>query len=134
MQNSHLVLEDKMKAKIINEETKEVSVAFGSNPPKDYVEMDVEHAYNGYWYVKGYAPKKPDPTKEEVSETRRQLYIAEKDPITCQIQALRDEEQTEEIIAQIESLKEERARVVEKIKAENPYPKEAEAQNETGNI
>lgn len=74
------------------------------------------------------------PTKEEVSETRRQLYIAEKDPITCQIQALRDEEQTEEIMAQIESLKEERARVVERIKAENPYPQEAEAKNETGNI
>lgn len=70
-----------MKAKIINEETKEVSVAFGSNPPKDYVEMDVEHAYNGYWYVKGYAPEKPAPTKEEVSEIRRQLYVSEADPL-----------------------------------------------------
>lgn len=79
-------------------------------------------------------PKPLPPTKEEVSEKRRQLYIAEKDPITCQIQALRDEEQTEEIMEQIESLKEERARVVEKIKAENPYPQEAEAKNETGNI
>ena len=49
-----------MKAKVINEETKEVSVAFGSNPPKDYSEMEVEHAYNGYWYVAGYAPEKPE--------------------------------------------------------------------------
>lgn len=67
-------------------------------------------------------PTPPAPTKEEVSETRRQLYIAQKDPITCQIQSLRDEEQTEEVIAQIEALKAERAEVVAKIKEENPYP------------
>lgn len=69
---------------------------------------------------------KPAPTKEEVSEIRRQLYIEQKDPITCQIQALRDEEQTEEIIAEIEALKVERAAIVEKIKSENPYPETAE--------
>lgn len=103
----------------------------------DNVVEDTEHTigdyeqYNGEFLLKSDVPA---PTKEEISETRRQLYIAEKDPITCQIQALRDEEQTEEIMAQIESLKEERARVVEKIKEENPYPQEAEAQNETGNI
>lgn len=79
-------------------------------------------------------PQPLPPTKEEVSEMRRQLYIAEKDPITCQIQALKDEEQTAEIILKIESLKEERTRVVEKIKAENPYPKEEAEENETRNI
>lgn len=97
-------------------------------------DKEIVYGYDGKRYFKGEEPAQPEPTKEEISETRRQLYIAEKDPITCQIQALRDEEQTEEIMAQIESLKEERARVVEKIKAENPYPQEAEAQNETGNI
>lgn len=71
----------------------------------------------------------PELTKEEVAETRRQLYIAQKDPITCQIQALRDEEQTEEIIAEIEALKVERAAIVEKIKSENPYPETIEAAN-----
>lgn len=125
-------------ALIIDKETKQVSIC-DENQREHFVsvgysEMEVEQAYNGAWYLKGYAPIEPEKTKEEVSETRRQLYIAEKDPITCQIQALRDEEQTEEIMAQIESLKEERARVVERIKAENPYPQEAEAQNETGNI
>lgn len=125
-------------AKIMNDKTKQCSVGLGTNT--DFyksigmVEMDVEQAYNGGWYLTGYAPAEPEKTKEEISETRRKLYIAEKDPITCQIQSLRDEEQTEEIMAQIESLKEERARVVERIKAENPYPQEAEAQNETGNI
>ena len=61
-------------------------------------------------------------TKEEISEKRRFLYILKKDPLTCQIQALRDEPQTEEILNEIESLQEERKRVVEKIKNENPYP------------
>ena len=70
--------------------------------------------------------EKPALTKEEISEIRRQLYIAQKDPITCQIQSLRDEEQTEEIIAEIEALKAERSAVVEKIKSENPYPEETE--------
>lgn len=64
------------------------------------------------------------PTKEEVEATRRQLYIAQKDPITCQIQSLRDEEQTEGVVAQIEALKAERAEIVAKIKEENPYPEE----------
>ena len=54
-----------MKAKIINEETKEVSVAFGSKYPSDYTEMEVEQAYNGSWYLSGYAPVKPAPTIQE---------------------------------------------------------------------
>jgi hypothetical protein len=115
-------------AKIINEETKECQVGLSTNT-KFYksigmVEMDVEQDYNGFWYVAGYAPEKPAPTHEEVEATRRQLYIAQKDPITCQIQSLRDEEQTEEIVAEIEALKAERAEVVAKIKEENPYPTE----------
>lgn len=63
-------------------------------------------------------------SKKEISEKRRCLYIIEKDPLTCQIQALRDEPQTEEILNEIKSLQEERKRVVEKIKNENPYPVE----------
>lgn len=115
-------------AKIKNEETKEVYVGLYTNTEFyksiGMVEMDVEQAYNGSWYLAGYCPEKPAPTHEEVSETRRQLYIAQKDPITCQIQSLRDEEQTEEILAEIEALKQERAEVVAKIKEENPYPDE----------
>ena len=55
----------KKYAKIINEETKVVSIALGSNPPKDYAEMDVEQAYNGDWYITGYAPLRPEPTYAE---------------------------------------------------------------------
>lgn len=56
-------------AKIINEETKECSVGMGIDAAYyaslGMVEMDVEEAYNHKWYVKGYAPAKPEPTLEE---------------------------------------------------------------------
>lgn len=123
----------KKYATITNKQTK--SVAVGEKGSVEFfksigmVEMDVEQAYDGSWYVKGYAPEKPAPTHEEIAQTRRQLYIEQKDPITCQIQALRDEEQTEEIIAEIEALKAERAEIVAKIKEENPYP-ESEVTND----
>lgn len=56
-------------AKIINEETKEVQIGVGVND--DYyasigmTEMDVEQAYNGSWYLKGYTPQKPEPTIQD---------------------------------------------------------------------
>lgn len=62
--------------------------------------------------------------QEEVRLTRASLYAQKKDPITCQIQALRDEEQTDEVVAEIENLKAERAAVVAEIKEQNPYPAE----------
>lgn len=113
-------------AKITNTETKQVSVGTGTNS-KFYesigmVQMEVEQAYDGSWYAAGYAPQPPEKTKEEISEQRRQLYISLVDPLTSQIQRLRDEEQTEGIISQIESLKNERSELVKKIKEENPYP------------
>ena len=60
----------KKYAKIINESTKQVQVGVGC-PDEYYIEigmtlMDVEQAYNGNWYVKGYAPIKPEPTEDEI--------------------------------------------------------------------
>ena len=55
----------KKYAKVINEQTKEVSVALGSNPPADYTQMDVEQAYNSSWYLEGFAPEKPAETLQE---------------------------------------------------------------------
>lgn len=113
-------------AKVINEETKQCEVGLGTN--SDFyksigmVEMEVEQAYNGSWYIKGFAPEKPAPTYEEVRQTREALYRDKKDPITCQIQSLRDEEQTEDIIAEINALIIKRAEIVAKIKQDNPYP------------
>ena len=58
-----------MYAKITNEETKEVSVGLGTNEQLyksiGMTEMEVEQAYNGTWYLKGYAPQKPEPTPQE---------------------------------------------------------------------
>lgn len=69
-------------------------------------------------------PLPPAPTYEEVKQIRESLYKEYKDPITCQIQSLRDEEQTEEVIAEIEDLKIKRAEIVAEIKENNPYPEE----------
>ena len=56
-------------AKIVNEETGLVEVGLGTNSSFyksiGMTEMEVEQAYNGAWYVKGYAPSKPEPTIEE---------------------------------------------------------------------
>lgn len=67
---------------------------------------------------------------EEVRQTREQLYKEQKDPITCQIQSLRDEEQTDEVIAEIENLLVKRQAVVSEIKAANPYPVEESSEAE----
>ena len=61
-------------AKIINEITHEVQVGVGCSD-EYYIEigmtlMDVEQAYNGNWYVAGYAPFKPAPTPEEIKQER----------------------------------------------------------------
>lgn len=63
-----------------------------------------------------------DELKEEVRWTRANLYQEKVDPLTAHIQRLRDEEQTDEVVAEIESLLAERATMVVKIKEENPYP------------
>lgn len=61
-------------AKIANEETKQCEVGIGTNTEFyksiGMTEMEVEEAYNGCWYVKGYAPKKPIPTDEEIEKAR----------------------------------------------------------------
>ena len=64
------------------------------------------------------------PTKEEQQKARENAYKAKVDPITCHINRLKDEEQTEEVIAEIASLVEERKAKVEEIKQRYPYPVE----------
>lgn len=81
-------------------------------------------------YVIVAIPEPAPLTREEVQAIRARLYAQYKDPITCQIQSLRDEEQTPEVIADIERLKAERAEIVAKIKEENPYPEEEDSGTE----
>lgn len=75
-------------AKIIDEKTKEVQVGIGC-PDEYYIEigmtqMKVECAYDGLWYVAGYAPVEPEPpapTKEEQEKARANAYASEIDPL-----------------------------------------------------
>ena len=59
----------KKYAKVVNDETKLCEVGVGTNTSFyasiGMTEMEVEQAYNGQWYLKGYAPAKPEPTLEE---------------------------------------------------------------------
>lgn len=66
----------KKYAKIENPETKICSVGLGTNiefyKSIGMNEMDVEQAYNGNWYLEGYAPEKPSPTHDDVSKMREE--------------------------------------------------------------
>lgn len=116
----------KKYAKIINEETKQCEVGLGTNTEFyksiGMTEMDVEEAYDGNWYLAGYAPEEPAPTEEEQRQKREAAYTQEVDPITCHISRLADEEQTPEIEKEIAELKQERSDKVEDIKRRYPYP------------
>lgn len=95
--------------------------------PAEHILTDdeVEGLNNGNFIIVGNAiVEKPAPTRTEIEAIRRSLYIAHKDPITCQIESLKDEEQTPEIVAEIEALKVQRENVVLDIKTNNPYPEE----------
>ena len=56
-------------AKVTNEETKTCDVGLGTNidfyKSLGFTEQEVEQAYDGQWYLKGYAPSKPAPTIQE---------------------------------------------------------------------
>ena len=66
-------------AKIINEETKLCEVGLGTNSAFyqsiGMTEMEVEEAYDGSWYVKGYAPEKPakETAQEKIEELKAEL-------------------------------------------------------------
>lgn len=68
----------KKYAKVINEQN-QVEVGLGTNT-KFYqsigmVEMDVEQAYNGSWYLEGYAPEKPIEEKQAEVRAVRNSYL-----------------------------------------------------------
>lgn len=56
-------------AKIVNDETKQCEVGIGTNSEfyqsMGLTEMEVEQAYNGNWYILGYAPEKPETSYAE---------------------------------------------------------------------
>ena len=66
-------------ARIVNEETKQVSVGTGTNTAFyqsiGMSEMEVEQAYDCQWYLKGYAPEKPTEQKEAEVRAERDRMI-----------------------------------------------------------
>lgn len=96
----------KKYAKIIDENTKVVDVGVGTNT--DFyksigmTEMEVEQAYNGQWYLQGYAPTKSD-DEQALEELQK-----EQTSLETQIEQLKDQLSTA-ILAddtdQIESIK-----------------------------
>lgn len=66
-------------AKIINEGTKQVELGYEEYidfyTKKGFTENEVEQAYDGQWYLAGYAPVVPVPTYD-------QLRVAEYPPYT----------------------------------------------------
>ena len=62
-----------------------------------------------------------EPTPEQQRENRAIAYERYVDQITAHIERLKDEEQTDEIVAKINELKQERSQKVQEIK--NKYPK-----------
>lgn len=85
---------------------------------KEYTEADIETAYNGEKYLKGFAPAIDN---EYQSAQRERAYIADVDTITAHISRLRDEEQTPEVQEKIAKLIEERKAKVAEIKQRYPY-------------
>ena len=65
----------KKYAKVVNEETKLCEVGVGTNTSFyasiGMSEMEVEQAYDGSWYLKGYAPEKPTEQKAEEARAER---------------------------------------------------------------
>lgn len=82
---------------------------------KEYNESEIETAYNGEKYVKGYAPAIDN---EYQSQMREKAYVAEVDPITAHIQRLRDDDPESPEIAELIA---ERTAKREEIKARYPY-------------
>lgn len=69
----------KKYAKIIDEKTKACEVCSGTNAKFyefiGFTQMDVEQAYDGCWYKKGYAPKKTQSEKEKEVRSVRSEYF-----------------------------------------------------------
>ena len=90
---------EKRYAKIIDETTQEVQVGVGC-PDEYYIEigmeiMNVERAYNGRWYVDGYAPQQPAPTTDQKKANIRSIRDQYINDIEWRISRYRDQKEVE---------------------------------------
>ena len=86
-------------AKIENEETKVCQVGLGTNTEFyqsiGMTEQDVEQAWDGAWYLSGYAPDKPQEVKEQEVRAVRNQYLADTDKYMIVDFPISDEEREE---------------------------------------
>ena len=86
----------KKYAKIVNEETKLCEVGVGTNiqfyQSIGMTEQEVEQAWNGAWYLAGYAPDKPQEVKEQEVRAVRNQYLADTDKYMIADFPISDEE------------------------------------------
>lgn len=79
----------KRYAQIVDEELGSVIVGTGTN--YDYYksigmeEMEVEQAYNGAWYIRGYAPEKPQSVINEERIAELKANIAATDAVVLEM-------------------------------------------------
>lgn len=83
-------------AKIENEETKFCSVGLGTDTEFYHsigmTEQEVEQAWNGSWYLKGYAPEKPVEEKEAEVRSVRNQYLEQTDKFMITDYPITDDE------------------------------------------
>ena len=105
-------------AQIVDKQTKLVVVGTGTDSAYyqsiGMTSMDVEQAYNGAWYVKGYAPAKPEPTIEEqvakleaetgLTRVMREMVLAENSGASDYVKAKANE--IEELAKQLRTTEE----------------------------
>ena len=84
-------------------------------------EKEIVYGWDNKRYLEDEVPPKPAPTQEEQEALRANAYRLEVDPITCHINRLKDEEQTQEIQEQIAELQTKRDEKMVEIKTRYPY-------------
>lgn len=114
--------------KWLNEENKQIAQFADNFKAADMfgltetTEQKPEQGHDGILYAAGFAPQLSIEEQNRLIEAkRRALYVERVDPLTAQIGRLLDEEQTPEIMAEIDALRAERSNRVSQIRQENPY-------------
>ena len=108
-------------AKIVNQETKLCEVGLGTNvefyESLGMTQMNVEQAYDGQWYVEGYAPQQSiEEQNEQIRQQRQLRYVLESDPLRLDYdEALAREQEN------AEQLKQEWLASKDRIREELPY-------------
>ena len=109
-----------MLVKVLDE-TKVCALATGTDREfyisQGYEDLEVEQAYNGSWYVKGYAPQPSiDYQNEQIRQQRQARYVEESDPLRLDYDEALAREQDN-----AEQLKQEWLASKDKIREELPY-------------